>query len=50
MNHKSEAVKADNNKRLQPLTMSASAPSQTVYSIGYDLHAGNGMAGDRRRQ
>src|ERR1044071_1385886 len=32
------------NKRLQPLTMSATAPSQTVYSIGYDFHAGNGTA------
>jgi RHS repeat-associated protein len=33
------------NKRLQPLTMSASTSSQTVFSIGYDFHAGNGMAG-----
>jgi hypothetical protein len=33
------------NKRLQPLTMSASTPSQTVFSIGYDFHAGNGTAG-----
>jgi RHS repeat-associated protein len=33
------------NKRLQPLTMSATAPSQTVLSIGYDFHAGNGTAG-----
>src|SRR6266571_530709 len=33
------------NKRLQPLTMSATAPSQTVFSIGYDFHAGNGTAG-----
>jgi RHS repeat-associated protein len=33
------------NKRLQPLTMSATAPSQTIYSIGYDFHAGNGTAG-----
>jgi hypothetical protein len=32
------------NRRLQPLTMSATAPSQTVYSIGYDFHAGNGTA------
>ena len=32
------------NKRLQPLTMSATAPSQTVFSIGYDFHAGNGTA------
>ncbi|HEY2390212.1 MAG TPA: RHS repeat-associated core domain-containing protein [Candidatus Angelobacter sp.] len=30
------------NRRLQPLTMSATAPSQTVYSIGYDFHAGTG--------
>jgi RHS repeat-associated protein len=33
------------NKRLQPLTMSASTPGQTVFSIGYDFHAGNGTAG-----
>jgi RHS repeat-associated protein len=33
------------NKRFQPLTMSATAPSQTVYYIGYDFHAGNGTAG-----
>jgi RHS repeat-associated protein len=33
------------NKRLQPLTMSATSPSQTVYSIGYDFHAGNGAPG-----
>jgi RHS repeat-associated protein len=33
------------NKRLQPLTMSATAPSQTVFSIGYDFHVGNGTAG-----
>ena len=33
------------NKRLQPLTMSATAPSQTVYAIGYDFHAGNGRVG-----
>src|SRR6266481_8429308 len=26
------------NKRLQPLIMSATAPSQTVFSIGYDFH------------
>jgi RHS repeat-associated protein len=36
------------NKRLQPLTMSASTPSQTVFSIGYDFHAGNGTAGSGR--
>src|SRR5579859_3162815 len=34
------------NKRLQPLTMSATAPSQTVFSIGYDFHAGNGDNGN----
>jgi hypothetical protein len=28
----------------RPLTMSATAPSQTVYSIGYDFHAGTGAA------
>jgi RHS repeat-associated protein len=33
------------NKRLQPLTMSATAPSQTLYSIGYDFHVGNGTTG-----
>ncbi|HEY2496657.1 MAG TPA: RHS repeat-associated core domain-containing protein [Candidatus Angelobacter sp.] len=33
------------NKRLQPVTMSATSPSQTVYSIGYDFHAGNGTTG-----
>src|SRR5260221_9052483 len=33
------------NRRLQPLAMSATAPSQTVFSIGYDFHAGNGTAG-----
>jgi hypothetical protein len=34
------------NKRLQPLAMSASAPSQTVFSIGYDFHLGNGDNGN----
>jgi YD repeat-containing protein len=34
------------NKRLQPLTMSATAPSQTVFSIGYDFHLGNGDNGN----
>jgi RHS repeat-associated protein len=29
------------NKRLQPVFMSASSPSQTVFSIGYDFHLGN---------
>ncbi|HET9182931.1 MAG TPA: hypothetical protein VFP59_12415 [Candidatus Angelobacter sp.] len=33
------------NKRLQPVNMSASTPSQTVFSIGYDFHAGTGTAG-----
>jgi RHS repeat-associated protein len=33
------------NKRLQPVNMSATAPSQTVYSIGYDFHVGNGTTG-----
>jgi RHS repeat-associated protein len=33
------------NKRLQPLAMSANAPSQTVFSIGYDFHVGNGTIG-----
>jgi YD repeat-containing protein len=34
------------NKRLQPLSMSASSPSQTVFSVGYDFHAGNGDNGN----
>jgi RHS repeat-associated protein len=34
------------NKRLQPLTMSATASSQTVFSIGYDFHTGNGTTGN----
>ncbi|MCU1333502.1 MAG: repeat protein, partial [Candidatus Angelobacter sp.] len=33
------------NKRLQPVAMSAAAPSQTVFSIGYDFHVGNGTSG-----
>jgi RHS repeat-associated protein len=33
------------NKRLQPVNMSANAPSQTVFSIGYDFHSGTGIAG-----
>jgi RHS repeat-associated protein len=33
------------NKRLQPVNMSATAPSQTVFSIGYDFHVGNGTPG-----
>src|SRR4029077_5081794 len=34
------------NRRLQPLAMSATAPSQTVFSIGYDFHLGNGDNGN----
>ena len=34
------------NKRLQPLAMSANAPSQTVFSIGYDFHLGAGNNGN----
>jgi len=34
------------NKRLQPLTMPSTAPSQTVFSIGYDFHLGNGDNGN----
>ncbi|MBZ5533996.1 MAG: hypothetical protein LAO20_21405 [Acidobacteriia bacterium] len=33
------------NKRLQPVNMSAASPSQTVFSIGYDFHVGNGTSG-----
>jgi RHS repeat-associated protein len=33
------------NKRLQPVNMSATAPSQTLYSVGYDFHTGNGTPG-----
>jgi RHS repeat-associated protein len=33
------------NKRLQPVAMSANAPGQTVFSIGYDFHVGNGTTG-----
>jgi len=33
------------NQRLQPINMSANAPSQTVFSIGYDFHVGNGTSG-----
>lgn len=32
------------NKRLQPINMSATAPSRTVFSIGYDFHLGNGTS------
>src|SRR5713226_9663495 len=31
---------------LQPVFMSASAPSQTVFSIGYDFHVGAGNNGN----
>ena len=34
------------NKRLQPVTMSAATSSQTVFSIGYDFHFGNGDNGN----
>jgi RHS repeat-associated protein len=34
------------NKRLQPINMAASSPSQTVFSIGYDFHLGNGDNGN----
>jgi RHS repeat-associated protein len=34
------------NKRLQPINMAASAPAQTVFSIGYDFHYGAGDNGD----
>src|SRR5262249_35668941 len=34
------------NQRLQPVFMSASAPSQTVFSIGYDFHLGAGNNGN----
>src|SRR5579864_3611914 len=34
------------NKRLQPVTMSATAPSATVFSIDYDFHLGNGDNGN----
>ena len=33
------------NKRLQPVNRSASSVSQTVFSIGYDFHLGNGTSG-----
>jgi RHS repeat-associated protein len=33
------------NKRLQPVTISAATPSQTVFSIGYDFHVGDGNTG-----
>ena len=34
------------NKRLQPITLSASAPSQTVFSLSYDFHVGAGDNGN----
>jgi hypothetical protein len=34
------------NKRLQPVNMSALAPNQTVFSIGYYFHFGNGNNGN----
>jgi RHS repeat-associated protein len=33
------------NQRLQPIAMSATMPGQTLFSISYDFHAGNGTAG-----
>jgi hypothetical protein len=35
------------NKLLQPITMAAASPSQTVISLGYDFHVGNGNNGQR---
>jgi hypothetical protein len=32
-------------KRLSALNTSATAPSQTVFSIGYDFHVGSGTSG-----
>src|SRR5262249_25255178 len=34
------------NKRLQPVFMSAATPTNTVFSIGYDFHLGNGDNGN----
>jgi len=34
------------NKRLQPVFIQASAPSATVFNIGYDFHLGNGDNGN----
>jgi RHS repeat-associated protein len=34
------------NKRLQPVTMSAIAPNQTVFNLSYDFHLGNGDNGN----
>jgi RHS repeat-associated protein len=34
------------NKRLQPVTLSASAPSATVFSLSYDFHLGAGDNGN----
>jgi len=34
------------SKRLQPVILSASAPSQTVFSLSYDFHLGAGDNGD----
>jgi RHS repeat-associated protein len=33
------------NDRLQPLNMAAASPTQTVFSISYDFHLGNGTTG-----
>ncbi|PYV68508.1 MAG: hypothetical protein DMG96_36250 [Acidobacteria bacterium] len=34
------------NKRLQPITLSASTPSATLFSLGYDFHLGAGDDGN----
>ena len=34
------------NNRLQPISMSASWPTQTVFSIGYDFHLGSANNGN----
>ena len=34
------------NKRLQPVVLSAASPSQTVLSLSYDFHLGNGDNGN----
>src|SRR5262249_10585233 len=34
------------NKRLQPVFMSASTPTQSMFSIGYDFHLGAGDNGN----
>jgi RHS repeat-associated protein len=34
------------NQRLQPINMSATSPSATVFSLNYDFHSGNGNNGN----